>query len=546
MGIGVSGNTLHDCQLVMKDVQIEDVTGAGLQQASEYVSINVLTSPYHGANVDGVQYFDTDRSGDPLTDMRGCLVEEGSINLFEYSSLFSDALWIETALSVVDNAGTSPDGSNNASKIVANSVNTSRFLYNETGLTSGLDYTQTVFAKAGELGFIQIATSTGFASDYVNFNLNTGAITGGLASVASMVLVGDGWYRCSVTVPATATGAGRMVFAPLPADLGRIPGWAGNDSDGLLIWGAQFEASAHASTYIPTEAVEVTRKEETLNVVRPVLTDKEWNHLAIGVSSYTVSDGASSSGGAKYLLYAQASGSNRIAMRNDATPLFSLEKNTTAGLFLSSIVGDSTSKLRRQVATLSPDTGITYKLNSAISVDADTSLLVGMNTDDNLIWLGTRKFADLHQNAGISHLQIAKLEDVKMLATSQDLVNCAGDELVVNGDFENGATGWTGMNVTGGVANTISTTGSQVISTVAGRSYKVTLECDAKGVAPQSQIQDGVVTGSPVLSTVNPTGNGVMKPYSMTFVAGGSDSIIVISNGSNTALWDNFSVKLIG
>jgi len=125
------------------------------------------------------------------------------------------------------------------------------------------------------------------------------------------------------------------------------------------------------------------------------------------------------------------------------------------------------------------------------------------------------------------------------------IINCTGDELVTNGDFEDGATGWTGMNVTGGVANTIATTGSQVINTVAGMSYEVTLECDAKGVSPQSQIQNGAVTGSPVLSEVNPSGNGVMKPYSMTFVAGGSDSIIVISNGSNTALWDNFSVRLI-
>lgn len=41
--------------------QHEDVTGQSVQTAAEYVSTNVLTAtPFHGANVDGVKYFDTD------------------------------------------------------------------------------------------------------------------------------------------------------------------------------------------------------------------------------------------------------------------------------------------------------------------------------------------------------------------------------------------------------------------------------------------------------------------------------------------------------
>ena len=45
-------------------MQLEDVTGQSVQTPSEYVSTNVLNStPYHGANVDGVKYFDTDING---------------------------------------------------------------------------------------------------------------------------------------------------------------------------------------------------------------------------------------------------------------------------------------------------------------------------------------------------------------------------------------------------------------------------------------------------------------------------------------------------
>ena len=117
-----------------------------------------------------------------------------------------------------------------------------------------------------------------------------------------------------------------------------------------------------------------------------------------------------------------------------------------------------------------------------------------------------------------------------------------GPELVTNGNFSNGATGWIGMNVADGVANTISTTGTQVITTEAGKEYRLTFDADAKGVVPQLAIQNGNVTPSPVIITIGPAGTG-MNPYSATFTALGPDSIIVLSNGSNTALWDNISIK---
>ena len=115
-------------------------------------------------------------------------------------------------------------------------------------------------------------------------------------------------------------------------------------------------------------------------------------------------------------------------------------------------------------------------------------------------------------------------------------------ELVINGDFSNGDTGWVGMNVVNGVANTIDTTGTQVINTEASKEYALHFTADAKGVVPQLGIQDGNVTPSPVIITVGPAGTG-MKPYSTTFTALGPECIIVLSNGSNTSLWDNISIK---
>jgi hypothetical protein len=59
-------------------MQLEDVTGQSVQTPSEYVSTGVLNStPYHGANVDGVKYFDTDINGIaiPENTLKGFLCE---------------------------------------------------------------------------------------------------------------------------------------------------------------------------------------------------------------------------------------------------------------------------------------------------------------------------------------------------------------------------------------------------------------------------------------------------------------------------------------
>ncbi len=55
--VRVAGDTAT--QVTVNKLQVEDVTGQSNQNPSEYVSVGVLSAPYHGANVDGVKYFST-------------------------------------------------------------------------------------------------------------------------------------------------------------------------------------------------------------------------------------------------------------------------------------------------------------------------------------------------------------------------------------------------------------------------------------------------------------------------------------------------------
>ena len=157
----------------------------------------------------------------------------------------------------------------------------------------------------------------------------------------------------------------------------------------------------------------------------------------------------------------------------------------------------------------------------------------------------------MHRTRGLSGVMMAKhafqktgLSKSSGAAIGLEIVDPTfGSEIVINGNFDDGTTGWTGLDVIDGVARTVSTTGYQVISTVAATEYRLTFLCDAKGVSPQLQVQNGNVTGSPVIGEVNPSGNTGMKSYSTTFTALGPDTIVILSNGSNTALWDNISIK---
>lgn len=81
--------------VLYRNVQCEDITGRANQSPSEYVSAGLLAAPYHGANVDGVKYFNTtnpnevDANGVVTTTAAvtplipdGILIEESRTNYF--------------------------------------------------------------------------------------------------------------------------------------------------------------------------------------------------------------------------------------------------------------------------------------------------------------------------------------------------------------------------------------------------------------------------------------------------------------------------------
>lgn len=80
------------------DAQLEDVTGQADQTASEYVSVGTLSAPYHGANVDGIKWFNTHKDGSLISDsiLLGINLNAfGKTNTLLWNRDLTNAVWVK-------------------------------------------------------------------------------------------------------------------------------------------------------------------------------------------------------------------------------------------------------------------------------------------------------------------------------------------------------------------------------------------------------------------------------------------------------------------
>ena len=238
------------------------VWGAQLEQRSAATAYTPTTTqaitnyiPQLLTAASGVARFDHN----PTTfESLGLEIEESRTNLLTYSEQFDDASWTKANSTITANTIVAPDGALTGDKLVADATSNFHTVFRAFSFTSGTAYTLSIFAKAGEYQYLSLtAGNTGTFPARVTFDLISGTVSSTVSGTGSIQSVGNGWYRCSVSATATATASTGVNFAA--SSTGSYVTYTGDGYSGIYIWGAQLEAGAFATSYIPTVASTVTR-----------------------------------------------------------------------------------------------------------------------------------------------------------------------------------------------------------------------------------------------------------------------------------------------
>lgn len=200
---------------------------------------------------------------DPVTRApKGLLIEEQRTNLLTYSEQFNGN-WTTSRASISANTAASPDGTQTADAIVEDTTAAdSHAIYRSATLTAAA-HTLSVFVKANGRDWIYLVCTAGTnAGAYFNISNGTvGTVSSGYT--ASIVAYGNGWYRCSIAFTATAATWYPNIYLAT-GDNSTI--YTGDGTSGVIVWGAQLEAGAFATSYIPTVASQVTRTADVATI----------------------------------------------------------------------------------------------------------------------------------------------------------------------------------------------------------------------------------------------------------------------------------------
>jgi hypothetical protein len=197
----------------------------------------------------------------------GLLIEEQRTNLVTYSEEFDNAAWTKYRSTVDANSIVAPDGTLTGDKLVQGDGETTTGGVSDGVTTTATSYTYSVYAKAGEYSGVILRKITGSLTGVVAFNLLNGTVSKEtLTNIGtSIVPVGNGWYRCSVTFNGSAETANYGIqVSNESGDESGLP--AGDGTSGIYIWGAQLEAGAFPTSYIPTSGSTATRAADVASI----------------------------------------------------------------------------------------------------------------------------------------------------------------------------------------------------------------------------------------------------------------------------------------
>ena len=264
-GDGTSGIFIWGAQLEQRS-SVTAYTPTTTQPITNYIP-TLLSAPANTARFDH----------NPVTgESLGLLVEEQRTNLLSYSEDQTQSIWVEQS-NVTKNVSqtVSPANSLNAGLVVPNTVSGYHALrIGPVSVTSGVTYSFSIYVKSYGYTRFRIAGTSQWTSA-TDFFVNQGDP------------VGNGFYRHNVNLTATTTSASASIDIVF-LDSGGTVTHAGNGFSGLFLWGAQVEAGAFPTSYIKTEASQVTRSADSASMTGANFS--EWYRADEGSLVFDIAD----------------------------------------------------------------------------------------------------------------------------------------------------------------------------------------------------------------------------------------------------------------
>lgn len=323
------------------------------------------------------------------------LVEVCPWNLFQQSEDFSNAAWTKTNTTVTSNSITAPNGTLTADLIVPANATDGVIVQASLSFIVGTSYSLSVYGKKEDFNFLLLALpSAAFPTSnrVALFDLNNGTIASSTQSGTGAVItdVGSGWYRCSITITATATTSANVVIAARSSNnLTSL----GNGTDGIFIWGAQLNTGELKPYFPTTDRLNVPRltyqnggggcpslllEKQSTNLVKysEDYTQSNWNlqYATITANNTTSPDGTQNA----HLL--KEDSSNNFHRLYDSGIFISLSSTYTSSVFVKKASG--TRNLRISFGGGFGEQYVTFNVNNGTIVAADNATGIIENFGD--------------------------------------------------------------------------------------------------------------------------------------------------------------------
>jgi hypothetical protein len=342
--------------------------GAQLEQSSTVGEYIPTTSTINSAP----RFDHNPTTGESL----GLLVEEQRTNLLVQSNQF-DTTWSRDNATVTAASAASPAGISDGWLFSTNTATSNHNMAQAISWTATA-FTLSFYAKYNTHQWIGARIGPSGNQFFGSWDLLNGAT--GSATVGATIGIqnaGGGWYRLTLTATLTSSAAANAIIALNNSDVTSLQSYTGT-ATGSYIWGAQLEAGAFPTSYIPTTTATVTRSADVASIGSSAFSG--FYNQSEGTVFAETSAAAGSGNFGVMSFNASGSGNNRIDAR-----IPSLSLVTTGGTQVAAL-NNSLPQVAGQVCK----TALAYAVDnygkstngSTVATDTSGAMPVGINQLD--------------------------------------------------------------------------------------------------------------------------------------------------------------------